>query len=517
MYQDLWWGNDVTDEGGQKKGVYTDAFWLAPPYGRPRDIDYERLEPLEKSIWVRMVNQHIVDSVSGAAWNIVPRKKGKDVPDATIDEVTEFFEAVKWSDSWNQVLRQCLPEMVNYDSGVVTKVFPVKAYDGEGDLKKDAVPIELMSIDGRSVLKDVGLFKNLRGYWQYSWINPQGQPIFFSKDELMYMQQYPSTRGPYGMSTLEVVESVIEYMVDSTMAQSKYWKNGLFIGGQIDLPEVTDITELKRAQAYYEAKLRGPKKYNKWIVTGGGAKVQSIPFTSQQMQWLDSQKWFAKMVFGVFKVTPSELGFTEDLNRATGIQQMQIQKSKAIRPILTLLEEYINRQIIWKHFSEDVVFEFKAELDLEEAAKQADIDTKRLTSGLDSVNELRDRDGKDKWDDEKWDLPMANEQMPEEGEEGDVGNGDDDAFDWGNFMGKMTTVTIGEDAEIPAEVMKAAMVSAMSGEPGYVPMPEAYDGMGKPVKTKKNEKKILDLTSRVWDRLKKDYDRELDGVFEDEK
>lgn len=494
-YPDQWWGDGVTPEGGQLKGVYTEAFWLAPPFGRPRDIDYERLEPLENSVWVRMCIQHIVDSIAGADWDINPRVYGEEVSDETIKEVREFFQSDTWAESWGQVLRQSLPDMINYDCGVISKIFPVKAFNKEtNELKEDAVPMALTALDGRSILKDVGLFKNLKGYWQYSWINPQGVPIHFGPHELIYLQQAPSAREPYGTSTLEVIQSVLDYMMDSTLAQSKYWKNGLFIGGQIDLPEVTDVTELKRMQAYYEAKLRGPRKYNKWIVTGGGAKVQSMPFTSQQMQWMDSQKWFAKMVFGVYKVTPSELGFTEDLNRATGLQQMQIHKSKAIRPVLKILEEAINREIVWRHFSTEVKFVFNKELDLEEEAKQADIDVKRLGAGLDSVNELRDRDGKEKWEDEKYDLPNADQQQPEE-EEGD----------WGDLFGG------GEENNDPFafdedDMDKAATAGAISGEAGYVPAPEHYDGPGKPLKLSKMEQEALDKANKLLQEMSGEYD-----------
>ncbi|MCK5641989.1 MAG: hypothetical protein KAJ19_14390, partial [Gammaproteobacteria bacterium] len=89
FYPDQWWGDSETGEGGQRKGVYTDAFWLAPPFGRPRQIDYERLEPLENSIWVRMCVQHIVDSIAGAEWVVGPRRHGEDVSEKLLIEIRE--------------------------------------------------------------------------------------------------------------------------------------------------------------------------------------------------------------------------------------------------------------------------------------------------------------------------------------------------------------------------------------------------------------------------------------------
>ena len=503
-----WW--DSGDEDGiKRKGVYTDAFWLAPPYGRPRDIDYDRLEKIEKSVWVRMCVQHIVDRIANAEWNIVPLKKGDDVPQEHIDKPTEFFNGRKWDAPLSKVIRMMLPDAIQYDAGMILKSYPVIAYDKENwRLKSTKLPpVQLYARDGRSFMLDTNLFGQVKTYWQYSWINPQGKPIEFNPDEIIYFQKSPQSRGPYGIAALEIIEEIIDYMIDSTLAQSKYWKNGLFVGGQIDLPDVRDLDELKRQQAYFEAKLRGPRKYNKWIVTGGGANVQSMPFTSQQMQFIDSQKWFAKMVFGVFSLTPSELGFTEDLNKATGIQQMEIHKSKGIKPWLKLIEDAFNRHVIWSDFTDDVKFEFVNTLDLADKKIQVEIDTARLTAGLDSVNELRLRDGLETWDDEKYDLPAGDSESQEEpGEWGAT----DEELDWDDMFSDVEDMPQFSKYK---KMIKAARAGALSGEPGYVPMPLAYDGMKKPIKTKKLEDKSLKEMMEWLEELKKKAQEEVDRLY----
>lgn len=461
-----WWESSGEEEGkGRKKAVFTHAFWLAPPFGRPRDIDYEKLEPLEKSVWVRICIQHVVDSIASAEFNIVPSKKGEEVPAQLLEDAITFFDSVIWEESWSRMLRMMLPDLMQYDAGVIIKSYSALDYgeDSRLDIKKDkdgiykSRPLELYARDGKSFLKDTDLFGKLKNYWQYSWINPQGKPIRFLPEEIIYMQQNPQSASPYGLSNLEIIDDIINYMMDSTLAQSKYWDNGLFIGGQIDMPDVKDINELKRLQAYYESKLRGAKKYNKWLVTGGGTTVKSTPFTPQTMQWMDSQKWFAKLIFAIFKVTPSELGFTEDLNRATGLQQMEIFKSKAIAPILGMLEEAMNREILWKYFGKELKFEFKREMSLDDRKKVADIDSIRLDKGLDSVNELRDRDGLEKWDDEKYDKPSEEGGGMEEGE---------DDMDWGSIFGDSSGE--GEEPEDEEEeVTKGGIGSGQKGHKTY--------------------------------------------------
>ena len=516
-----WWEDfTVGDVGGGKKAVYTEAFWLAPPYGRPRDIDYGRLEALERSVWVRMCIQHIINGVAKARWNISPDEEGDDVPESEIKEVEDFFKSRKWSDSFREVLRITLPDMLHYDAGVILKAYESKAYDEQWNLKdggKGYKPVELYARDGRSFMKDTDLTGNLWGYWQYSWFNPQGKPTWFSPNEVLYLQLNPQSRSPYGISNLEIIEREVTYLKDSTEAQTKYWKNGLFVGGVIRMPEVKDINEIKRYQKYYESKLKGAENYNKWIVAGGDADFQTQPFTPQQMQWLDSQKWFAKLVFSVFRVTPSELGFTEDLNRATGAQQMQIYKSEAIMPILELLEEIINREIVWKDFSERVKFTFEKEFDLDDSRKQAEIDSIRLNMGLNSINELRDRDGLQKWDDEQYDLPMHHQEEQEGGEEEQgfppLNLGSKDQKQGHEMPESSTEPETDLDDEGEGDATKAARAGALSGQEGYTPIPESYDGLRKPPKTKRNEKAIQREVDLLWKALSDQAKEEIKRYY----
>ena len=52
------------------------------------------------------------------------------------------------------------------------------------------------------------------------------------------------------------------------------------------------------------------------------------------------------MVIGMFGLTPTELGITDDANRATSGAQAELARRKGIRPILTILEDFINEGVL---------------------------------------------------------------------------------------------------------------------------------------------------------------------------
>ena len=162
-----------TKDKNMKKAVWTQAFWLSPPWGRPREISYSELEPYENNIWLRMVVTHVIDSVVQSDWEIVPVDEEKGAADSHIDEVKEFFQAKTWSESWKETLRRMLPDLLLYDAGTIVKVFPRSAYDENGELKDPkAKPVELMARDGRSFLLDTDLFGKVTRVFQYEPLLP---------------------------------------------------------------------------------------------------------------------------------------------------------------------------------------------------------------------------------------------------------------------------------------------------------------------------------------------------------
>ena len=493
---------DEGDQGQALKGVMTEEFWLNPPFGRPRNINFNALEQFENSTWVQICTDAIVDAVVGAEWSIVPRKKltREEKPNqAAIDEMTGFFEGLPSEETFAICLAEMLPDLLWYDAGVITKAFPVADFNIEGrlELTEGEYPVIDLSVrDGRSFMVEA---KVIGGrwikFWQYSWINPSGLPTEFALDEIMYFRMRPSSRGLYGTSKLEIIQDVLNYLMDSTNAQSKLFENGLFIGGQIDHPDLKDPKELKRKALEYKKNLQGPKKAGKWLVTGGNVKVTGFPFNPEQMQWLDGQKWFAKLVLSIFKIAPSEIGWTEDLNRATGFQQMNIHKSRAIRPVLTCLENVFNSSLVWKKFN-DIKFKYSHTLDLEDKMKQAQIDDIYVKNGKVTINELRERDGEPILDDEKFDSPFA-EQAGQQEQEEDWG--------WNAFNNDTGDTTEDEDKD----TKKAVTAGAVSGEPGYAMSPVVVDGH---IKTKKleddAEKKLSAYWAQVEERLKADIKKE---------
>jgi len=518
---------ELTKDKLMRKSVFTQDFYIRPVFGRPRlGIDYAELEEYENNIIIRMIITHIIDSVTQTDFKVVPTDEEDEVSDevqSQIDEATKFFEAKKWMESWHNTLRRMLPDLLLYDCGVLIKVFGKECYEEDGLLKENNTtpPLELQSRDGRSFLADCDQFGRISKWYQYSFMNIQSRPIPFAADEIVYIMGRPQSRSVYGIAALTIVKDVVDYLTSSISANRAFWEKGFFIGGQVDHPDIVDPDELKARAQMYKEQLQGSENYNTWLVTAGGTKVTPLQFTNQQNQWLEASEYFQKLVFALFKISPSQLGFTEQTNRATAIVQSENYKQEGVRTVLTLLENYINRHIVWQYFGEDIEFKFDDSLDLTDEKQRADIDHTQLTDGTIVINEIRSRDGKEEFADEECNAPFAQIALQQKimmgGEE--PGMGEEEVGGWGEETatkpGEEETPTEEAAPTTPEEKFeKAVTAGAVSGEPGYAFIPTKWDTAAKKKKAKKDEdeeeetkKSLDDWQKGIQDTVAKDLKR----------
>lgn len=383
----------VAVDGGANKGILTDPVsWMSsPPFGSIRRINYTELELYENNPFVAMAVNYLTNSVAQMEWEII----GEEGFESEIDECKKFFTGDDWTESFESGLRRLLPDLIQYDCGCFLMHFPEFAYDENKVLvNTNNKPIEMRCRDGRSFLKFVDIYGNIGRYYQYSFIHFAQAPIEYAPEEILYICAHPSSRSCYGVSKLEVIKSIADYLTAATDAQRALMENSLFPGGIISHPDVMDTEKLKRLSEMYNSSFKGEKNFSRWLTTGGSVEITPINATTIDASWIESSKFFAKVVFAIFGVPSSELGFTDtETNRATAIQQSQSFKRRGVQNLIVLLEGVFNREIVHKYFSPDIDFKFVRAQDIGDEAIRADIDAKQIASGTRTANELRVRDG----------------------------------------------------------------------------------------------------------------------------
>ena len=104
----------------------------------------------------------------------------------------------------------------------------------------------------------------------------------------------------------------------------------------------------------------------------GGEQAQSISNNLIDMQWLDGQKFIGQLIWSTWGFPSSEF-LDGDSNRATAYVRRNITKSKMLYPLLKLIEDKVNTEILpfMKGYKKSWRFRFIKDLDLDDAQKIA--------------------------------------------------------------------------------------------------------------------------------------------------
>ena len=400
------------------------GFLYKPPYGYPRKLNVPHLRDIAKTPYVFSIVKTLSDEAAGTSWEVRVKEDYADDQEAQslAQEATLFLSNPNGNDeSFEFINKAVIKDVLELDSGVIVKVF-----NEEGKLS------QLFARDAGSFLKNPDIYGYMGGredfitpegfpgsndtmtakqygsaysdaaYFQYGWTTG-GHPIPFGKREIMYIMHNPKTYSIYGTSPMEILTETIYMLIYGQQYNLDYYMNGNVPDGIIHLPNADKATAKSFASRLLSKfkkvdelgnKTRVGHQYPVW----SGEQVPSlIPFmlSAKDMQILEQQKWFIKLVWACFGVTPDEMGFTEDSNKAVAQSQSAVHKRKAVQPILDTLQYHYTTQILTE-FDPQGRLEFVFDdYDVDEEVKKLSLYQQELTLGIKTSEMIAEEEGID--------------------------------------------------------------------------------------------------------------------------
>lgn len=384
---------------------------------KPFGITYRQLRNLcESNDLVKIVANRLKHSVLKVPWHIVPKQKSQDTAEmkATqqklqpeIDYITSLLERPNSNgDTFRTLFTPTLKDTLVIDNGIIEKV-----RDSAGNI------VELYHVDGATVkpcIDKAGLYKD-PAYKQYLDYQDSllGTPIGkkepvaeFTVNDLLIFQVNPKGEAGmvgYGESPVEMIVRTVLMSVQAMLYNSEFFNSDKLPPYLVNLEGVKtpDLLAFKEA---FISQLQG-KPWAGAFTNAKDLKVQGLRPTNLEMQFQDYNLWLAKIIFGAFEVSPQDLGFTLDVNKATAQVQRDITKSQGVANLMDVIAEEINMDLIPdlangnQKFKElEFVWEQQDQTDLK---VQAEVDEIYLKWGKVTVDELRLRDGQKPFGEEK--------------------------------------------------------------------------------------------------------------------
>lgn len=442
---------ETTREGQPK--AYIPKFLYKPPFGYPRYVDLPNVRRLAATPYVEMCISTSIDELCSVEWDIVPVDESAEISTETqkhIDEVKKFFENPNTNkESFEEIRKKYLRDILEIDAGVINKIFNVAgqmveivARDGSTFTKNPDIygmmtdrediimePNIAMpnSVDDK-LLREARLMepgwitaadaREKAAYFQYGWITG-ARPVPFGKKEIIWMERNPRTDSIYGRSPVEVLANTIQTLIYAVEHDLEYFNDNSIPKGIIGL-EGANTEQLKAFRDQWREQQRTKDSAGNWKhtnyhlpIVGNIPKFERLQFSNAELELLEGQKWWAKMVWACFGVTSTELGYTEDAKgMANQIVQSNVFKKRILNPILRMEEYKYNHEIIPEFEYDDIKFSFLT-YDVEEETKKANLYKTQLEAGIMTVNEIRKQEGMEdvEWGDEapnKWSANSGN-------------------------------------------------------------------------------------------------------------
>jgi len=428
---------EETREGVHK--AYIPKWLFKPPYGYPRYANMPLVRWLAKTPYADMCITTIIDELTSIPWDIVIEPGFEDLyldengdikpeKQKEIDHVKRFFENPNTNkETFSDVfIEMPVRDILEVNAGILNKVYNLK-----GDL------VEVVAKDGSSFTKNpdihgmftdredliipktivnspgevVNEFEHIHAsrvredaaYFQYGWIAGP-MPIPFGKKEIIWLEKMKRTDEIYGYSPIQVLANSLQMLIWMIDSDLEYFNENNTPKGIIGL-EDSDEDEIKafRDQWYNMQRKKDEfgnykKMMHKVPIVNKIPKFTRIEFSASEMQLIEKQKWYSKMVWAVMGVTGVELGYTEDAQgQANQIVQSKVFKKKAINPMLRKLSAHYNMEIVSEFEYEHLMFKFLVS-DIDEERIKYELFKLQTESGLKTLNECRNQEGLDPLD-----------------------------------------------------------------------------------------------------------------------
>lgn len=377
---------DVTVTDADRRAIHTVSNYYNTLGIYRDDFDKTTNDKLARNAYYAICEKAMMDYMRSVQFSVKDSRNGD-----TIESATDFFNNPNPQDDMGSIFAALIRDITRYDAGVLVKSFnkggfctEMKPYlSTEFWREQDRVPFIVNVPIMNTVDLTGGAYAShqqptYQGWWSHGYTerfwqrSRTGVYIPFQPEEISYFMMYPRTDGIYGTDFIKFLKYQIQYLIDSTKAAGKTFENGVVPSMVWEHPEIHTIPQLKQRIAELKYNNQGWQRFGSVIHTVQGEKVSSMAQSLHDMQWLEGQKFVAQLVWATWGFSPEEfMGGGE--NRASSYVKRNITKSRLLYPLMTFLEQRINRDILpyLKGYRKFWKFSFVRDIELDDEQKVA--------------------------------------------------------------------------------------------------------------------------------------------------
>lgn len=312
-----------------------------------------------------------------------------------IKELTKFFMKPDGEHHWNQWLRMCLED-----------VFVVDALTLHRRRTRGGQLVALDQIDGatmRRVLDDWGRTPEDPEDIAYQQILKGMPAVNYTRDEILFRPRNLRIHKIYGYSPVEQIMMTINIGLRRQVFQLNFFTEGNMPSALIGVPEQWTPDQIRTFQEWFDGILQGnlsERRKARFVPSAVGKTY--IP-TQETQLFGEAEDWLARVCCFAFSLNPQP--FIKMMNRATSEVASNEAQATGLEPLKMFIKGIIDDVLAEDLDGEDFELMWRGDDELDPVKRQQ-ITEADVKCGLSTLNEGRLAQGKDPYDDPRFDEPM---------------------------------------------------------------------------------------------------------------
>jgi len=338
--------------------------------------------------------RHLINDVRSLDYNWEPIPGIKEDVAKDIEEAIAFFDSPDKRQPFRTWLAEWLQDVLRYDAGTLyirrnemgdpialevvdgTTMIPLVDYYGRRPQDETDTEEPEGIFEGETIPAFVQIIEGLPWDW-------------LAADDIIYLPWNPLPDSQYGLAPLEAVLLSANTDIRFQWHFLQFFTEGTLPAGFMEAPpDQSDPNQIAHWQEVWDAVMLGDQsklRQIRWVPNGSkfaDTKADANKFNAEFPLYL------MRRTCASFGVTPNDLGFTENVNRATGDTQIDVQFRVGTSPLLRHAEDVINL-FVKQHLKLRCRIRFDDGQETEDRVATAQAAGIYLDHGVISVDEVR--------------------------------------------------------------------------------------------------------------------------------
>lgn len=271
-----------------------------------------------------------------------------------------------------------------------------------------------------------------------------------------------------GFSPLTAGSRWVDLQEMADWSQWESLRSGPFPGGTLELPADMDDPaqeDIDRIQDKFSNKFQGYQRTGRVIVLKSGMKYTPLNITPREMDWGTSSEGIRDKVLAVLGMSKVLAGISTEVNRASADSAIYVVGKTTLNPLFSLIDQTLTKNLARRYKGGECIRIWHLDTAAEDPDFKLRQQSQDLSTGVTTINEVRDDRGLERYPHGGNDPMMAAGLVPM-------------PFVSGDEIDMSAIVAAAQQAQQAAQQLQQAQQPPQQGPGGGMPAPGAPEGQG---------------------------------------